>query len=32
VDRAGALAAAQRADADLAAGRNKGPLHGVPSS
>ena len=30
VDRAGALAAAQRADADLAAGRNKGPLHGVP--
>src|SRR4029434_3343532 len=30
LDRAGALAAAQRADADLAAGRNKGPLHGVP--
>jgi mandelamide amidase len=30
LDRAGALAAAQRADADVAAGRNKGPLHGVP--
>jgi len=30
LDRAGALAAAQRADADLAAGRNRGPLHGVP--
>src|SRR2546421_3287371 len=28
--RAGALAAAQRADADLAAGRVRGPLHGVP--
>jgi mandelamide amidase len=30
LDRAGARAAAQRADADLAAGRVKGPLHGVP--
>src|SRR3954471_17183726 len=30
LDRAGALAAAQRADADLAAGRVRGPLHGVP--
>ena len=29
LDRAGALAAAQRADADLAAGRVRGPLHGV---
>ena len=30
LDRDGALAAAERADADLAAGRVKGPLHGVP--
>lgn len=30
LDRAGALAAAQRADADLAAGRQRGALHGVP--
>jgi indoleacetamide hydrolase len=30
IDRAGATAAAQRADAELAAGRVKGPLHGVP--
>jgi mandelamide amidase len=30
LDRASALAAAQRADAELAAGRVKGPLHGVP--
>ena len=30
LDRAGAIAAAQRADAELAAGRVKGPLHGVP--
>ena len=30
LDRSGALAAAQRADADLAAGRTKGALHGVP--
>ena len=30
LDRAGALAAAQRADADLAAGKSRGPLHGVP--
>jgi mandelamide amidase len=30
LDRAGAMAAAQRADADLTAGRNRGPLHGVP--
>ena len=30
LDRAGAMAAAQRADADLAVGRVKGPLHGIP--
>jgi mandelamide amidase len=30
LDRAGALAAAQRADAELAAGKVRGPLHGVP--
>ena len=30
LDRAGALATAQKADADLRAGRAKGPLHGVP--
>jgi Asp-tRNA(Asn)/Glu-tRNA(Gln) amidotransferase A subunit family amidase len=30
LDRAGAMAAAQRADAELAAGRVKGALHGVP--
>ncbi|MGW7068717.1 amidase [Streptomyces sp. NPDC054855] len=30
VDTAGAIAAAERADADLAAGRDRGPLHGVP--
>jgi mandelamide amidase len=30
LDRAGALAAAGRADADLAAGKVRGPLHGVP--
>jgi mandelamide amidase len=30
LDGVGAMAAAQRADADLAAGKVKGPLHGVP--
>jgi mandelamide amidase len=30
LDRAGALAAAQRADAELASGKIRGPLHGVP--
>jgi mandelamide amidase len=30
LDRAGAMAAAQRADADLAAGKRVGALHGVP--
>src|SRR5262249_16794133 len=30
LDPAPALAAAQRADADLAAGKARGPLHGVP--
>jgi indoleacetamide hydrolase len=30
LDRARALAAAQQADADLAAGKVRGPLHGVP--
>jgi Asp-tRNA(Asn)/Glu-tRNA(Gln) amidotransferase A subunit family amidase len=30
LDRAGAMAAAMRADADLAAGKVNGPLHGVP--
>jgi indoleacetamide hydrolase len=30
LDRAGALAAAQKADAELAAGKGKGALHGVP--
>jgi mandelamide amidase len=30
LDRASALAAARRADADLAAGKTPGPLHGVP--
>jgi indoleacetamide hydrolase len=30
LDRAGAMAAAQRLDAELAAGKPRGPLHGVP--
>src|SRR5205814_10728024 len=30
LDRAGAAAAAKRADTDLAAGKAPGPLHGVP--
>lgn len=30
IDRAGATAAAERADADLAAGNDLGPLHGMP--
>jgi hypothetical protein len=30
VDRAGAIATARRADADLTAGKQVGPLHGVP--
>src|SRR5262245_30843660 len=30
LDPARAMAAARRADADLAAGKAKGPLHGVP--
>ncbi|TYK49374.1 amidase [Actinomadura decatromicini] len=30
VDRAGAEAAARRADAELAAGADRGPLHGIP--
>jgi len=30
LDRTGAMAAAKQADADLAAGKVKGPLHGVP--
>jgi aspartyl-tRNA(Asn)/glutamyl-tRNA(Gln) amidotransferase subunit A len=30
LDRAGAVAAARRADAELAAGKGRGPLHGVP--
>jgi indoleacetamide hydrolase len=30
LDRAGAVAAAERADAELAAGKARGPLHGVP--
>ncbi|MFJ7078950.1 amidase [Streptomyces sp. NPDC098781] len=30
VDAVGALAAAEQADADLAAGRDRGPLHGIP--
>src|SRR6187200_981918 len=30
LDRAGAMAAAQKADESLAAGKSRGPLHGVP--
>src|SRR5262245_49095482 len=30
LDRAGAMAAAQKADEEMAAGRSRGPLHGVP--
>ena len=30
LDRTGAMAAARQADADLAAGKLRGPLHGVP--
>src|ERR1700730_16976591 len=30
LDRAGAMAAAQRLDTELAAGKPRGPLHGVP--
>lgn len=30
LDRAGAVAAARRADAEFAAGKRRGPLHGVP--
>jgi len=30
LDREGALAAAERADAELAGGKDRGPLHGIP--